>query len=73
MVKEIELYVSATGLDSNDGSKAKPFATVQKAVCEVRKLIADGLKAPVTVYLGNGRYDVDKLELTEKDSGTIAE
>lgn len=70
MSKCIEFYVSVCGADSNDGSKNSPFATPEKAVCEVRKVIANGLNMPVTVYFHAGNYKVDGLELTAADSGT---
>lgn len=70
MNDEIKIYVSPIGADMNNGSAEKPFATIQRAVAEVRKLINDGLTAPVTVYFHGGNYAASGIELTSADSGT---
>src|SRR5688572_22664810 len=51
-----KLYISTTGSDKNDGSKDKPFATLQKARNHIRELKRKGLKKDVEVYLRNGTY-----------------
>ena len=51
-----EYYVAPGGRDENPGSKSKPFATLERARDEVRKLVAAGLKANVTVWIRSGTY-----------------
>ena len=63
-------YVSKNGSDLNVGTKESPFATVEKAQAEVRKLIENGLSESVSVTVGAGEYAVNGLVFTEKDSGT---
>jgi hypothetical protein len=65
-------YVSPSGKDSNPGTKAKPFGTLERARDEVRKLKANGpLREPATVFIRAGQYRmVSTLQLTSEDSGT---
>lgn len=70
MDNDIRIYVSPLGIDTNDGSEDRPFATLQRAVKEVRALVGKGLTAPVTVYFHAGEYKAAGLELTSEDSGT---
>ena len=66
-----ELYVASGGHDENSGSKAKPFATLQRARDQVRKLIAAGLKNNVIVWVRGGTYTLqDTLVFGLEDSGT---
>jgi len=44
-----DYYVAKTGLDSNAGTEAEPFLTIQKA--------ADVAQAGSTVYVGSGTYN----------------
>lgn len=66
-------YVSTEGSDENEGSEAKPFATIEKARDTIREIIAAG-KYPaegITVYLRGGDYELTKgIEFTSADSGT---
>jgi len=68
-----ELYVAPTGSDDNPGTRAKPFATLERARDEVRRFTQAG-KLPrggVTVWLRGGDYlRTNALELTAADSGT---
>ncbi len=62
-------YVATDGADTNDGSKAKPFATIQRARDEVRKQLASGQVKDVVVYVKGGTYYLtDEILLTEADS-----
>lgn len=66
-------FVSADGSDSNDGSKDKPFATIEKAQEKVREIIAAGKypKEGITVAIRGGTYYMDKsLNFDDGDSGT---
>ena len=66
-----EFYVAPGGRDENPGNKGKPFATLQRARGEVRKLIAAGLKTDVTVWIRGGTYTLrDTLVFGPEDSGT---
>ncbi len=64
------LYVSPNGSDENNGSAGSPFGSPQRAIDEVRRLVAEGLTQPVTVYFHAGEYKVTNLSFTEEDSGT---
>ena len=62
-------YVSPTGSDNNKGSKASPFATVQKARDVVRKI--DHVKTGATIEIKGGAYQFSTpFELTKEDGGT---
>jgi hypothetical protein len=67
------LCVATDGNDANPGTKVKPFATLERARDEVRRLKkAGGLpEGGVAVELRGGIYPREKLfELTAEDSGT---
>ncbi|MCE5328218.1 MAG: right-handed parallel beta-helix repeat-containing protein [Planctomycetaceae bacterium] len=69
--KAAEIYVAPDGNDANDGSKAKPLATVTAARDAVRKLVAAGLKDNVTVLIAPGRYYLPQgLVIEPQDSGS---
>jgi hypothetical protein len=65
-------YVAPNGDDRGPGSDVKPFATIQRARDEIRKLKHLGLlTGPTTVYLRGGTYRIEKtLTFTPEDSGT---
>lgn len=66
-----EVYVAPDGSDTSDGSKAKPFATLQKARDAVRGIKSKGVNGPIGVRIMPGEYTVtEALELTAEDSGT---
>lgn len=50
----LTLYVATTGNDTNDGSQASPFLTIQAAIEEAKKR---RLRALVTVRVGAGTFD----------------
>ena len=66
-----EYYVSLSGNDSNPGTLARPFRSLEKARNQVRNDLADGGgKNGITVYLRGGIYTRTQcFELNEKDSG----
>ena len=67
----VSLFVAVDGNDTNPGTKEKPFATLERARDEVRKVGAAG--QPVVVTLRGGDYlRTGTLELTHADSGTDA-
>ncbi len=66
MEREIKIYVSPNGSDTNDGSVNAAFKTFSRAVDEVRCIIKSGACSPVTVYFFAGTYTVEH-ELTSED------
>ena len=68
----VDLYLSTTGDDGNDGSSAaKALKTPHGAQAAVRKALAAGTKTPVTVHIGHGEYALtEPLALTLADSGS---
>ncbi len=69
-----EFYVSTAGNDANPGTKTQPFATLERARDEIRKLKQTGpLAQPVTVLVHGGTYRIGtSLVLGSQDSGTEA-
>jgi hypothetical protein len=66
-----EFYVASGGGDANPGTRAKPFATLERARDEVRSLKGSAAVGGVTVWIQPGTYAISKtLELTSADSGT---
>jgi len=69
----VDFFVAPDGLDTNSGSKAQPFATMQAAQGAVRRIIAKGLTEPVHVVFRAGTYSLSSaLHLEPQDSGTAA-
>lgn len=63
-------YVATDGDDSNPGTQAAPFATIQKAR-DVIRTINSNMTGDIIVYIKQGDYYVDEtIEFTEADSGT---
>ena len=67
---EAEFFVSQGGSDRNPGTRAKPFATLERA----RDAVLLTKKAgPITVWIKGGVYPLKQtFTLTPKDSGTEA-
>jgi hypothetical protein len=68
-----QLYLSTSGSDTNSGTRAKPFATLERARDEARRLSQDHKLAggPLTVWLRGGDYlRTNALQLTAADSGS---
>ena len=68
----LNLYVSTTGADTNDGSVNTPFKTLAKAQTYIRTLkTTSGLPANgITVWIRAGRYQMSPLAFTSADNGT---
>ncbi|NGZ75351.1 Ig-like domain-containing protein [Saccharibacillus alkalitolerans] len=65
-----ELFVSPQGVDTGDGSRGAPFATIARAQREVRAL-NDDMTGDIVVNLGAGTYvPAGTLAFTPEDSGT---
>jgi hypothetical protein len=67
-----EFWISTSGNDMNQGTKSKPFATLEKARDAVRQSKEQGsAQKPVTVWLRKGDYlRTNTLELSTADSAT---
>ena len=69
-------YVSSYGSDGNPGTYALPFASIKQAQRAIRKVKAQGLTAPVTVWIEPGYYELQRenppgpIVFTPEDSGT---
>jgi parallel beta-helix repeat protein len=67
----IEVHVAPEGDDTNDGSRAKPVASLIGARDAVRRLRAADKAGPVRVVVADGTYRVaESLALTPADGGT---
>ena len=71
-VYAVNYYVSPKGNDNNPGTKAKPFATLERARDEIRMLKKAGRpEGDVTVGIAGGIYELQQpIEFTSEDSGT---
>ena len=70
-------YVAPTGSDTADGSRRKPFCTLERARDAVRSLkqsrCGELPRGGVRIEIGGGEYPWDRtLKLTSEDSGTAA-
>ncbi len=64
-----DIYVAPNGSDENDGSKAAPFATWQRANEEVQKYNAE-MTGDIVVHFAGGNYPIkEKMTMDEKISG----
>ena len=66
------LFVSPVGNDTNPGTQNKPFATLPRAIEQVRELKrSEEPCGPVTVFLRGGTYELrEPIIFTPADSGT---
>ncbi len=69
-----DVYVSPTGKDTNDGSKAAPKATLTSALRqarEMRRLGAEGVESGINIHLAGGDYYLyEPVFIRPEDSGT---
>jgi len=65
----IEIYVSTDGADLADGSISNPFATLPQAVTALRDRRSSGTTAPATIYLREGRHQLDETLVLSIDDG----
>ncbi len=64
------VYVSPDGDDANPGTKQLPFATIEKARSEVRKLKENNSDENITVSVRGGEYHIQNtIVFTTDDSG----
>lgn len=64
---EGDIFVSPTGDDANDGSKARPVRTAERAL----ELSRSMTKESKVISFAEGEYAVSSLRLTEEDNGTV--
>jgi len=68
-----DFYIAPTGSDANPGTKAKPFATLERArdAVRARKTSQSAFREKITVCLHGGDYfRTNAFELSAADSGT---
>jgi len=66
----VTFYVAPNGIDSNPGTRERPFATLERARDEIRRVKRSGGAA---VCVRGGRYPVaETFELSADDSGSPA-
>jgi hypothetical protein len=67
-----EFWLSPAGNDAGPGTKAQPFATLERARDAVRKARGAAAEAPAVVRLLPGVYLRNKpFELASKDGGAV--
>jgi hypothetical protein len=67
----VTFYIAKDGNDNNIGTITKPFATIQHARDEVRKMIKQGLNTDIVVLIRGGVYYLNEsLIFGVEDSGT---
>ena len=69
----LEIFVAGRGKDTNAGTPDKPFATLERARQEVRRLRKDPSfsKSGITVWIFGGRYErTETFRLGPEDSGS---
>ncbi len=65
-----DYYVSTSGSDENPGSKAQPFATIEKARDALREDISKGPDKDMAVLIRGGKYEITKpLVFGPEDGG----
>ena len=66
------VYVSSSGLDSGVGTDFAPFASLERARDEIRRLRENGFKGRIAVVLSGGTYTCTKtLTLEASDSDVV--
>jgi hypothetical protein len=69
----LEFHVATHGSDANPGTRAKPFATLERArdAVRMRKASQSAFRERITVWIHGGDYlRTNALELNAADSGT---
>jgi len=69
-LKAVFIYIATNGDDSNPGTRAKPFATLERAKMAVRSLKVNNPGVDITVYLKGGTYPIrETVVFGLEDSG----
>ncbi|MCX6901275.1 MAG: right-handed parallel beta-helix repeat-containing protein [Verrucomicrobia bacterium] len=67
----VEFHVASDGNDANPGTKAKPFATLERARNAIRQSKTQDPKSKFEVIVRGGAYELARpFELTAEDSGS---
>ena len=66
-----EIFISAKGSDSNIGTRAKPFLTLEMAKKHIRQIRQNGNLSQFTVYLREGTYKLKQTFLLESQDSNI--
>jgi hypothetical protein len=69
----IDIYVSVDGNDQAEGSISEPLATLPQAVNQVRSLRKSGITDPVTIYLREGRHQLNETLVIGLEDGAPSE
>lgn len=65
-----DFFVATTGDDANPGTKAKPFATLERARTAVHQAKVQNQKSKIEVFVRGGTYELARtFKLTAEDSG----
>lgn len=68
-----EIFVGPRGQDSGDGTRARPFASLNRARDQIRTLREQGLAGAIAVTALPGEYPMaGRVGLNQRDSGTAA-
>jgi pectate lyase len=68
--KEIEIYISPNGSDSNSGTKNSPLRSLEKATEIARSIHKETPAKSITVYVRDGIYQLEKpVVFNTEDSG----
>ncbi len=68
---ELYYYLAPHGNDNNPGTRAKPFATIERARDAIRALDASARSERIVVELFGGTYELNRpVRFTADDSGT---
>ncbi len=68
--QQSSFYVSPTGNDFYPGTEKKPFATIKKAIEEIRQRLKQKQQKNITVFLEDGVYHIQEpLIFSPEDSG----
>ena len=68
--KEIDIYLSSRGSDTNSGTKGAPLKTLEKARDVARSVYRKYPEKSVTIYIEPGIYQLEKpVIFTSEDSG----
>ena len=73
--RSAEFFIATNGLDSNPGSFAKPFATLERAREQARTArgVGGSQTNPLTIYLRGGDYlRTNSFEISSPDSGSVS-
>ena len=69
--REMALYVSPSGNNTNPGTKNEPLQTLEGAKMAVRNALKEKQRKSVTVYFAEGTYPMEQpVKFSSEDSGS---